>query len=76
MARAARARLERPGPTRAVVTGRVVAVAGSTPGATMRITWPGSIRFGLTKLFQRIRSFQFWPLSRPIRISVSPGLIV
>jgi hypothetical protein len=62
--------------TRAVVTGRDVAVAGSTPGGTMRITCPTSIRFGLPRLFQRIRSFQFWPLSRPIRISVSPGLTV
>jgi hypothetical protein len=62
--------------TRATVTGRVVATAGSTPGGTTRITWPTSITFGFVRLFQRIRSFQFWPVSRPIRISVSPDLTV
>jgi hypothetical protein len=64
------------GSTRVEATGRLVAAAGSTPGATTRSVWPTSITFGFSRLFQRTRSFQFWPVSRPIRIRVSPGLTV
>src|SRR3990167_1740522 len=64
------------------VTGRVTtplsdatACEAATGGATRR-TWPTSIRFALSRLFQRAMSFQLWPDSSPIRIRVSPGLTV
>jgi hypothetical protein len=55
-------------------TPREATMVGSTPGGTMRRLWPTSMTCGGSRLFQRAMSFQFWPLSRPMRMSVSPGL--
>jgi uncharacterized protein (DUF697 family) len=52
------------------------ALASSVPGGATRSTWPTSITFGLSRLFQRAMSRQFWPLSSAMRISVSPGRTV
>ena len=37
---------------------------------------PTSITLAFSRLFHLTRSFQFWPLSSPTRIIVSPGLTV
>ncbi len=64
------------------VTGRVTtpvsvaAAAAVGAGGTTRSTCPTSIRLALSRLFQRAMSFQPWPFSRPMRISVSPALTV
>jgi hypothetical protein len=57
------------------VTGRVT-TASLPAGGVTRSTWPTSIWFGLSMVFQRLMSRQFWPVSRPMRIRVSPGLTV
>src|SRR5438105_1852996 len=62
--------------TFAVVTGRVPAALGSVPGGTTRSTCPTSMTSGLSRPFHFTRSFQFWPFSSPMRMSVSPGLTV
>ena len=62
-----------------VAAGRrgVLVTTGTLPaGGSTRSTWPTSITFGLSRLFHLTRSFQFWPLSRPTRIIVSPGFTV
>jgi hypothetical protein len=59
-----------------VVTGLVPAAFGSTPGGTTRRTCPASMTFGLGRSFHLTRSFQFWPFSSPMRISVSPCFTV
>ena len=64
------------GSMRGVTTGREATWLGSWPGDTTRSTWPTSIRSAFSSWFQRLMSFQFWPVSRPMRISVSPGLTV
>ena len=56
---------------RGVTTGREATWLGSWPGDTTRSTWPTSIRSAFSSWFQRLMSFQFWPVSRPMRISVS-----
>ena len=58
-----------------------ITIAGGTPigtavGGTTRSTCPTSIRLGLTSAFQRAMSRQLWPVSRPMRVMVSPGLTV
>jgi hypothetical protein len=45
-------------------------------GGAMRSTWPTSITFGFSSVFQRWMSRQFWPLSSAMRIRVSPGRTV
>ena len=59
-----------------VTTGRLLTVAGPSmsEGGTTRNTCPTSIRLAFSRLFQRAMSFQLWPVSKPIRIRVSPGL--
>jgi hypothetical protein len=60
---------------RPVTTGRTTAaVCVSAVGGITRSTCPTSIWFGLSIWFQRTMSRQFCPLSRPMRIRVSPGL--
>ena len=58
------------------VSVRATATGCATAGGTTRSTCPTSITFGLSIPFQRATSRQFWPLSRPMRISVSPGFTV
>ena len=58
----------------AATTGFDPAIGGSAPGGYTLKTCPTSIRFGFSRPFQRTMSRQFWPLSRPMRTSVSPGL--
>src|SRR5512140_2830365 len=59
------------------VTGRATATSvPAAPGGTTRSTWPTSMMLGFSMLFQRATSRQFWPLSRAMRINVSPGRTV
>lgn len=66
--------------TLGITTGRVTATSvpelGTAPGDTTRRTCPTSIMLGFSMAFQRTMSRQFWPVSRPMRIMVSPGLTV
>ena len=47
--------------TLAVVTGRAPIAEASEPGGAIRITWPTSMRLGLSMLFHLAMSFQFCP---------------
>jgi membrane-bound lytic murein transglycosylase B len=58
----------------APVAGLAAAVAAT--GGTTRSTCPTSIRFGFSRLFQRTMSRQACPVSRPMRITVSPRFTV
>ena len=62
--------------TREGATLRADATVGSALGGATRTTWPTSMTLGLSMLFQRAMSRQFCPVSRPMRISVSPGFTV
>ena len=60
----------------AVAVAGAVATTVPATGGAIRSTWPTSIWLGFSTPLQRTISRQFCPVSRPMRIMVSPGLTV
>lgn len=54
----------------------VVAPGAAPVGGVTRSTWPTSITFGLSRLFQRAMSRHGWLTSVAMRMMVSPGRTV